>query len=202
MSYKPTAKEVAALRERTGAGMMDCKNALEETSGDIEKAVDLLKKKGILKGEKRAGRGASEGLIGHYIHFNGKVAVLVEVNCETDFVARTEAFQNLVRDLAQHIAGTPTPPIAVTTDQVPKDVVAREKAIYEAQVAESGKPEAIRTKMVQGKVKKYLEERVLMEQPFVKDEKQKVGDLVKLLSGTTGENVQVRRFVRWDLGGE
>ena len=201
MSYKPAAKEVAALRERTGAGMMDCKNALEETNGDIEKAVDVLKKKGILKGEKRAGRGASEGLIGHYIHFNGKVAVLVEVNCETDFVARTEAFQNLVRDLAQHVAGTPTPPIAVTTDQVPADVIAREKAIYEAQVAESGKPEAIRTKMVEGKVKKYLEERVLMEQPFVKDEKQKVGDLVKLLSGITGENVSVRRFVRWELGG-
>ena len=202
MPYKPTAKEVAALRERTGAGMMDCKNALEETSGDIEKAVDLLKKKGILKGEKRAGRGASEGLIGHYIHFNGKVAVLVEVNCETDFVARTDAFQNLVRDLAQHIAGTPTPPIAVMADQVPVEVVARERAIYDAQVAESGKPEAIRAKMVEGKVKKFMEERVLMEQPFVKDEKQKVGDLVKLLSGTTGENVQVRRFVRWELGGD
>ena len=202
MSYKPAAKEVAALRERTGAGMMDCRNALEETQGDIEKAVDLLKKKGILKGEKRAGRGASEGVIGHYVHFNGKVAVLVEVNCETDFVARTDEFQNLVRDLAQHIAGTPTPPIAVSADQVPADVVAREKAIYDAQVAESGKPEAIRVKMVEGKVKKFLEERVLLEQPFVKDDKQKVGDLVKLLSGKTGENVQVRRFVRWDLGGE
>jgi elongation factor Ts len=197
-----SAKDVAALRARTGAGMMDCKKALEETGGDLEKAVDLLKQRGIAKAEKRSERGALEGLIGHYVHFNGKVAVLVEVNCETDFVARTDDFQNLVRDLAQHIAGTPTPPIAVSTEQVPADLVARERAIYDAQVAETGKPEAVRGKIVEGKIKKFYEERVLLEQPFVKDDKQKVGDLVKGLSGKTGENIQVRRFVRWELGAE
>ena len=197
-----TAKDVAALRARTGAGMMDCKKALEETNGDLEKAVDLLRQRGIAKGEKRAGRGASEGLIGSYVHFNGKLAVLVEVNCETDFVARTEDFQNLVRDLAQHIAGTPTPPIAVSSDQVPAYLVARERAIFEAQVAESGKPEQVRVKMVEGKINKFYEERVLLDQPFVRDDKVKVGDLVKQLSGKTGENIVVRRFVRWDIGGE
>jgi elongation factor Ts len=196
-----SAKDVAALRVRTGAGMMDCKKALEETGGDLEKAVDLLRQRGILKGEKRAERGASEGVIGSYVHFNGKLAVLVELNCETDFVARTEDFQGLVRELAQHIAGTPTPPIAVSVEDVPADLVARERAIYDAQVAESGKPEAVRVKMVEGKLKKFFEERVLLEQPFVKDDKQKVGELVKALSGKTGEKVAVRRFVRWELGG-
>ncbi len=196
------AKDVAALRARTGAGMMDCKKALEETGGDIEKAVDLLRQRGIAKGEKRAGRGASEGLIGSYLHFNGKLAVLIEVNCETDFVARTEDFQNLVKDLAQHIAGSPTPPIAVSADQVPAEVIDRERKIYEAQVAEGGKPEAVRVKIVEGKIGKFLEEKVLLEQPFVKDDKLKVGDLVKQLSGKTGENIVVRRFIRWELGAE
>ena len=202
MAATITAKEVAALRNRTGAGMMDCKKALEETNGDIEKAVDLLRQRGITKGEKRAGRGASEGVIGSYVHFNGKLAVLVEVNCETDFVARTEDFQNLVKELAQHVAGTPMPPIAVSADQVPADVVERERKIYDAQVAEAGKPEAVRGKIVEGKIKKFFEERVLLEQPFVKDDKQKVGDLVKALSGKTGENIVVRRFVRWEMGEE
>jgi len=192
-------KKIAELRNRTGAGMMDCKKALEETNGDIEKAVDLLRKRGIAKGEKLAGRDASEGLINSYVHFNGKVAVLVEVNCITDFVAKTDAFQALVKDLALHIASAN--PVAVSIDQVPKEVVERERAIYEAQVADSGKPEPIRAKMVDGKMKKYFEERVLLEQPFVKDDKQKVGDLVRGLSGTTGENIVVRRFVRWELGG-
>lgn len=202
MAYQASPKDIAALRARTGAGMMDCKKALDEAGGNIEKAVDLLRQKGIAKGEKRAGRGASEGVIGHYVHFNGKIGVLIEINCETDFVARTDDFQTLARDLAQHIAGTPTPPIAVTADQVPADVVARERAIYDAQVAESGKPENVRAKMVEGKLKKFYEERVLLEQPFVKDDKQKVGDLVKALSGKTGENVVVRRFVRMELGVE
>ena len=176
-------KKIAELRNRTGAGMMDCKKALEETNGDIEKAVDLLRKRGIAKGEKLAGRDASEGLINSYVHFNGKVAVLVEVNCITDFVAKTDAFQALVKDLALHIASAN--PVAVSIDQVPKEVVERERA----------------AKMVDGKMKKYFEERVLLEQPFVKDDKQKVGDLVRGLSGTTGENIVVRRFVRWELGG-
>jgi len=198
MAYQASAKEVAALRNRTGAGMMDCKKALEETNGDIEKAVDLLRQRGIAKGEKMGAREAAEGAIGSYLHFTGKIAVLVEVNCVTDFVARTEDFQTLVKDLSLHIASAN--PIAVSTDKLPKDVVEREKAIFEAQVAESGKPEAVRVKMVEGKLKKYYEEKVLLEQPFVKDDKQKVGDLVKALAGKTGENIVVRRFVRWELG--
>ncbi|MDH3497117.1 MAG: translation elongation factor Ts, partial [Gemmatimonadota bacterium] len=132
-----TAKDVAALRARTGAGMMDCKKALEETGGDVEKAVDLLRQKGIARAEKRAGRGAADGLIGHYVHFNGRVAVLVEINCETDFVARTEDFQTLSRDIALHIASAN--PIAVSAAELPADVLEREKAIYAAQAAESGK---------------------------------------------------------------
>jgi len=192
------AKDVAALRARTGAGMMDCKNALEETQGDVEKAIELLRKKGIAKAEKRAGRGATEGLIGSYLHFNGKVGVLVEVNCETDFVARTDDFQGLVKDLALHIASAD--PVAVSVEDVPKAVLDREREIYRAQAAESGKPEKVWDKMVEGRVKKFYEERVLLEQPFVKDDKQTVGQLVKAVSGKVGENVMVRRFVRFQLG--
>ncbi len=198
MTSTITAKDVAALRQRTGAGMMDCKNALEETKGDIEKAIDLLRKKGIAKAEKRAGRGATEGLIGSYVHFNGKVGVLVELNCETDFVARTQDFQGLVRDLALHIASAN--PVAVSVEDVPAELLEREKAIYRAQAAESGKPEKIWDRMVEGKVKKFYEERVLLEQPYVKDDKQTVGQLVKAVSGKVGENVVVRRFVRFQLG--
>ena len=198
MAYKASAQEVAEIRNRTGAGMMDCKKALEQANGDMEKAVDLLRQWGVAKGEKRTGRGASEGLLYSYVHFNGKIAVLVEVNCETDFVARTEDFQNLAKDVALHVASAN--PIAVSTDQVPKEVVERERAIFDAQVAESGKPEAVRAKIVEGKIKKFYEERVLLEQPFVKDDKQKVGDLVKALAGRTGENIVVKRFVRWELG--
>ncbi len=193
-----SAKDVAALRARTGAGMMDCKQALTEANGDMEKAVDLLRKKGIAKAEKRAGRGATEGLIGSYVHFNGKVGVLVEVNCETDFVARTADFQALVRDLALHIASAD--PIAVSVDDVPAEVLERERAIFRAQAAESGKPEAVWDKIVEGKLKKFYQERVLLEQPFVKDDKQTVGQLVKAVSGKVGENVVVRRFVRYQLG--
>ncbi len=195
-----SAKEVSQLRNRTGAGMMDCKKALEETGGDIEKAVDLLRKKGIAKAEKRSGRAASEGVIGSYVHFNGKVAVLVEVNCETDFVARTEAFQELARDLALHIASAK--PLAVVADDVPAPTVARERAIFEAQAAESGKPEQVRPKIVEGKLKKFFQEHVLMEQAFVKDDKKTITDLVKEVSGKVGENVVVRRFVRYELGEE
>jgi elongation factor Ts len=200
MATTITAKDVAALRARTGAGMMDCKKALEETGGDGEKAVDLLRQKGIARAGKRADRGASEGVIGSYVHFNGKVAVLVELNCETDFVARTEDFVQLAKDLSLHIASAN--PIAVSTDAVPADVLEREKAIFRAQATESGKPEAVQEKMVDGKVRKFFEERVLLEQPFVKDDSQKVGDLVKAVSGKLGERVAVRRFVRYELGGE
>jgi len=200
MATTITAKDVAALRARTGAGMMDCKKALEETGGDMEKAVDLLRQKGIARAGKRSDRGASEGVIGSYVHFNGKVAVLVELNCETDFVARTEDFVGLAKDLSLHIASAN--PLAVSSEAVPADVLEREKAIFRAQAVESGKPPAVQEKMVEGKVRKFFEERVLLEQAFVKDDSQKVGDLVKAVSGKLGERVLVRRFVRYELGGE
>jgi len=200
MATTITAKDVAALRARTGAGMMDCKKALEETGGDVEKAVDLLRQKGIARAGKRSDRGASEGVIGSYVHFNGKIAVLVELNCETDFVARTEDFGQLAKDLSLHIASAN--PIAVSSDAVPADVLERETAIFRAQAAESGKPPQVQEKMVEGKLRKFFEEGVLLDQPFVKDDSQKVGDLVKAVSGKLGERVVVRRFVRYELGGE
>jgi len=194
-----SAKLVAELRGRTGAGMMDCKKALEETGGDLDKAIDLLRKKGVAKGEKRAGRDASEGMIGSYVHHDGAIGVLVELNCETDFVARTDDFKALAKDIAVHVAATR--PLAVRIEDLPADLVKREKEVYEAQVAEQKKPEQIRTKIVEGMLKKYYEENVLLEQKFVKDDTRTVGELVKELSGKTGENVQVRRFVRFELGG-
>ena len=198
MATAIAAKDVAALRARTGAGMMDCKNALTETGGDVEKAIELLRKKGMARADKRAGRGATEGLIGSYVHFNGKVGVLVEVNCETDFVARTDDFQQLARDLALHIASAD--PLAVRIEDLPAAVVTREKEIFRALAAESGKPEKIWDKMVEGKLRKFYEERVLLEQPFVKDDKQTVGEVVKAVSGKVGENIVVRRFTRYALG--
>ena len=195
-----TTKDISELRARTGAGIGDCKKALEEAGGDMEKAVDLLRKKGAARAEKRAGRTAAQGLVASYIHFNGRVGVLLELNCETDFVANTEAFQALARDVAMHIASAN--PIAVSADQVPADVVSREKAIYLEQAKESGKPAAVQEKMAEGKLKKFYEERVLLEQPFVKDDKQSVGDLVKAVSGKVGEKVVVRRFARFELGGD
>lgn len=195
-----SAKDVAKLRARTGAGMMDCKRVLEETGGDLDKAVDALRKKGIAKAEKRAGRGTAEGVIGSYVHFNGKVGVLVELNCETDFVARTDDFQGLARDLALHVASAN--PIAVSPEDVPEELVARERSIFEAQVAESGKPEQVRGKIVDGKLKKFFQERVLLEQAFVKDDKQSVGALIKTVSGKVGENIVVRRFARFEVGGD
>ena len=193
-----SAKEVAALRSRTGAGMMDCKKALDETNGDLEKAIDLLRKRGIAQAAKRAGRGTSEGLVGSYVHFNGKIGVLVEVNCETDFVARTDNFSNLVKDLALHIASAE--PVSVTVEELPGDLVERERGIYEAQVAESGKPDAVRGKIVEGKMRKFYEQRVLLQQAFIKDDKKTVGDMVKEVAGKVGENVVVSRFVRFELG--
>jgi len=200
MAVAITAKDVAALRGQTGAGMMDCKKALQETEGDIQKAIDLLRSRGIAKAEKRSGKSASEGYVGSYIHFNGRVGVLVEVNCETDFVARTDDFQTLVKDLALHIASAR--PVGVSAADVPVDVVEREKAIFETQVAESGKPEAVRQKIVEGKLKKFFSEQVLLDQPFVKGDKQSVGQLIKEVAGKVGENIIVRRFVRFELGEE
>jgi len=198
MATTISARDVSELRALTGAGMMDCKKALQDTGGDVQKAVDLLRQKGMARAEKRADRSAKEGVIGSYMHFNGKVAVLVEVNCETDFVARTDDFQQLGRDLAIHIASAK--PLAVTVEEMPADVVEREKAIYEAQVAESGKPEQVRAKIVEGKLRKFYEEQVLMEQKFVKDDSKTIADLVKEVSGKIGENIVVRRFARFELG--
>jgi len=192
------AKLVAELRARTGAGMMDCKKALEETGGDLEKAVDVLRKKGAAKADKRAERVASEGLIGHYVHHDGKTAVLVELNCETDFVARTEDFKTLAREVAMHIAAAR--PLAVRVEDLPPETVERERQVYEAQVAEQKKPENIRAKIVDGMMKKYYEDNVLLEQKFVKDDKRTVGELVKELSAKTGEKIDVRRFTRLKVG--
>jgi len=193
------AKLVAELRARTGAGMMDCKRALEEAGGDLEQAADILRKQNKAKADKRAGREAAEGLVEAYVHFNGRVGVLVELNCETDFVARTEDFRTLSKDLALHIASAA--PIAVRVEDVPADVIAREREIYLAQLADEKKPDQVKAKIVEGRLKKFFEERVLLEQKFVKDDKRTIADLVKDLSGKTGENIQVRRFVRFELGG-
>jgi elongation factor Ts len=194
-----SAKLVAELRARTGAGMMDCKKALEETGGDLDKAAELLRTKNIAKADKRSGRESAEGLIESYVHFNGRVAVLVELNCETDFVARTDAFRQLAKDVALHIASAA--PLAVRIEDVPATVIETEKRIYEAQVSEEKKPEAVRAKIVEGRMRKFYEERVLLEQKFVKDDSLTVGDLVKQLAAQTGENVRVRRFARFELGG-
>ena len=193
------AKLVAELRAKTGAGMMDCKKALEEAGGDMAKAEEILRVKYAGKAEKRATKSAGEGLIEAYVHFNGKVAVLVELNCETDFVARTDDFRQLAKDIALQIASAK--PVAVHAEDLPAEVVERERRIYEAQVAEQKKPENIRAKIVDGMLKKFNEENVLLEQQFIKDDKQTVGDLVRALAAKTGEKIDVRRFARFELGG-
>jgi elongation factor Ts len=193
-----TAKDVQELRGRTGAGMMDCKKALEETSGDIDKAVENLRKRGVAKAEKRAGRSTSEGMVGHYVHHNGKIAVLVELNCETDFVARNDEFQQLARHVAEHIAAAA--PIAVDKDSVPQDKIESERRIFTEQVRQSGKPENMIEKIVEGKVEAYYKDVALLHQAWVRDPKKTIGDLVKEVAAKTGENIQVRRFVRYQLG--
>jgi len=193
-----SAKDVAELRARTGAGMMDCKKALEEAGGDMEKAGEFLRAKGIAKAEKRAGRSASQGLVVNYMHHNGQVGVLVELNSETDFVARNEAFGQLARDIALHIASAD--PLAVNAEDIDPALVDRERRIAEQQVAEEGKPEAMRAKIVEGKVKKFVSERTLLDQKFVKDESKTIGELVKEVSGKLGEAVVVRRFARFKIG--
>jgi elongation factor Ts len=193
------AKLVAELRAKTGAGMMDCKKALEESGGDMAKAEELLRVKFAARAEKRADRAAGQGVIEIYLHFNGKVATMVELNSETDFVANTAEFRQLAKDIALHIASAK--PIAVRVEDVASDVVERERRVYTAQVADEKKPDAVKQKIVEGKLKKFYQENVLLEQPFVKDDKVTVGDLVKALSGKTGEKVEVRRFARFELGG-
>jgi elongation factor Ts len=191
-------KDVSELRARTSAGMMDCKRALEEAAGDMNKAAEILRKKGIAKAEKRAGRTASQGLVVSYIHHNAQVGVLLELNCETDFVARNVAFGQLARDIALHIASAD--PIGVNAEDVPAELVERERRIAEEQVAAEGKPENIRAKIVDGKVRKFVAERSLLEQPYVRDDKQTVGQLLKETSGKLGEVITVRRFARFQVG--
>jgi len=193
-----TAKLVKDLREKTGLGMMDCKQALVETQGDLEKAVDHLRKKGILKAAKREGRATSEGRIASYIHMNGKIGVLVEVNCESDFVAKTDQFAELAKDLCMHVAASA--PQWVSVDQVPEDVLAKEKDIYMTQAREAGKPEKMLEKIAEGKLKKFFSEVCLLEQPFVKDTDKTVGELIKEKIGALGENITIGRFVRFQLG--
>lgn len=193
-----SAKDVKALRDRTGAGMMDCKAALAETGGDVEKAIDLLRSKGAAKAAKRAERKASEGTIGTYIHHNHKVGVMVELNSETDFVAKNPEFKELARDLAMHIASAA--PIAVSPADIPEAEVERERQVYLAQVAEEGKPENIRAKIVEGKIQKWFKDSTLLEQQFVKDPERSIKDLLDGFSAKTGEKVSVARFVRFQVG--
>jgi elongation factor Ts len=191
-------KDVSELRTRTGAGMMDCKRALEEAGGDMDKASEILRRKGIAKAEKRAGKNASEGLVVSYIHHNNQVGVLLELNCETDFVARTDDFGQLAREIALHIASAD--PIGVSPEDIPADLLDRERRIAEEQVAKEGKPENIRGKIVDGKLKKFVAERTLTEQPYVKDDSRTVGQLLKEASGKLGEAISVRRFARFKIG--
>ncbi|HYH45472.1 MAG TPA: translation elongation factor Ts [Thermoanaerobaculia bacterium] len=193
-----TAQMVKQLRERTGAPMMDCKAALNESGGDIEKAVDLLRTKGLAAAAKKAGRVTAEGAVGSYIHAGGKIGVLVEVNCETDFVARTEPFQELLRDIALHIAAAD--PRFVERDEVTTADLDRERAIYREQALATGKPPAVVEKIVDGKLEKYYSEFVLLEQPFVKDPDKTVSQLIAERVAKIGENLKVRRFARFKLG--
>lgn len=193
-----SAAMVKELRERTGAGMMECKSALAETNGDMEKAIDLLRAKGAAKAAKRAERDVKEGAVGSYVHMGGRIGVLVEVGCETDFVARNDAFQALVRDLAMHVAAAA--PLALSAEGIPAEVVERERGVYLEQVKNEGKPEKMWDKIVEGKLNKFYKESTLLEQPFVKDPDKSVKDLITEVAAKTGENIVVRRFVRFALG--
>jgi elongation factor Ts len=195
-----TAQMVKELRDRTGAPMMDCKGALQEADGDIEKAIDILRTKGLSAAAKKAGRATSEGAVGQYVHAGGKLGVLLEVNCETDFVARTDDFQDLVRDLAMHIAAAA--PQFVSRDEVSADVLERESEIFRQQALETGKPENVIDRIVEGKIEKFYSESVLLEQPFVKDSDTTVGDMIAEVVGRIRENIQVRRFARYKLGAD
>jgi elongation factor Ts len=198
MNMAISSKDVSELRARTGAGMMDCKKALEEAGGDMEKASEVLRKKGIAKAEKRAGKSAMQGIVVSYLHHNGQVGALVELNCETDFVARTDDFQQLAREIALHVASAD--PIGVNPEDVPAELLERERRIAEDQVAKEGKPENIRAKIVDGKLKKFVAERTLTEQQFVKDDKKTIGQLIKEVSAKVGEAISVKRFARFKVG--
>lgn len=193
-----TAQMVKELRERTGSGMMDCKKVLTETDGDMERAIELLRERGLAAAAKKAGRIAAEGLVDSYIHTGGRVGVLVEVNCETDFVAKTEDFQNLVKDIAMQVAAAK--PEYVKREEVPADVLAKEKEIYRAQALEEGKPEKIVDRIVEGRIEKYYKEVCLLEQPFIKDPDKTVQDIITEAIARIGENISVRRFARFERG--
>ncbi len=192
------AKTVMQLRQMTGAGMMDAKSALEEVSGDLEKAAELLRKKGIAKAEKKAERETKEGRVVSYLHANGKLGAMVEILCETDFVARTEAFQELCHDLAMHVAASD--PLYVKRADVPAEVIEKEKDIYRAEMAGQAKPQDIMEKIVDGKLNKYFSDVCLLEQAFVKDEDKTIEEVVKEKIASLGENIQVTRFCRFNIG--
>jgi elongation factor Ts len=193
-----SVSEVKELREISGAGMMDCKRALDEAGNDIKKAMEVLRKSGVAKAQKKAGRSASDGMVLPYIHPGSKLGVLIEVNCETDFVAKTEDFQNMVRDIAMHIAASG--PIAVKKEDVSTEILESEKEIYADQARKSGKPENIIEKMIEGRISKFYQENVLMEQAFVKDPSITINDLVTSMVAKLGENIIIARFIRFQLG--
>ncbi|MAD52374.1 MAG: translation elongation factor Ts [Candidatus Marinimicrobia bacterium] len=193
-----SALVVKELREKTGAGMMDCKKALIDSNGDIEKAVDFLRKAGIAKAEKKGSRDVKEGIVYSYIHHGGRLGVLVEVNCETDFVAKTDGFKELVHNIAMQIAATN--PVAVSSKDISEDLIEKEKEIFTAQAKDSGKPDNIIEKIVEGRVQKYFQEVCLVEQPFIKDPDKRVGDLITETVATLGENITIGRYIRYAVG--
>ncbi len=193
-----TAEQVKTLRDKTGAGMMECKAALTESNGNLEDAITLLRKRGLAQAAKRAGRSTQQGAVGSYIHLGGKIGVLVEINCESDFVARTENFQQLVKDIAMHVAAAD--PKYVRREDVPADVLEKERSIYRAQFEGSGKPAQVIDKIVEGKLGSYYEQVCLLDQPFVREPAMTVKQLVEQAIAKTGENVQVSRFCRFKLG--
>ena len=193
-----TADQVKQLREKTGAGMMECKAALAEANGDMEEAITILRKRGLAQAAKRAGRATAQGLITSYIHLGGKIGVLVEVNCETDFVARTEDFQNLAKEVAMHIAAAD--PKWVRREEVPADAIEKEKAIYRAQMENTGKPAHVLDKIIEGKLGNFYSQFVLLDQPSIRDTNVTIGQLITQATAKTGENIQVKRFVRFRVG--
>ena len=193
-----SASMVKQLREKTGAGMMDCKQALVECDADIDKAVDFLRKKGLATAQKRAGRAMTEGTIQSYIHMGGKLGVLVEVNCETDFVAKNEDFVNFAKNIAMHIAATN--PLSIQAEDVPEEIVSREKEIYKSQALETGKPENVIAKIVDGKMKKFFTENCLLKQAYVRHPDLTIEDLLNEMIAKIGENITIKRFVRFQIG--
>ena len=193
-----SASDVKALREATGAGMMDCKKALTEADGNMEKATEILREKGLAAAAKKSGRIAAEGVVASYIHMGGRIGVLVEVNCETDFVAKTDQFQSFVRDIAMQIAASN--PLYLSSEEVPQDTIDKEKEILRIQAINEGKPEKIVNNMVEGRIKKYFKEVCLLDQPFVKDPDKSIADYVKEQTAALGENITIRRFTRYEMG--